>query len=188
MNTMTHTKGKYMKRLFASFGMVAVLGLMTACGSSVKLDDEKGGADLRPILGGQRVERRRVAGQLRVDQVRAKHRQAGNEIGLDCGFPGSSVHQPRECQASRKQAFACALHRAPRDDTRGHDDSRPECERDEQTHAQRDVGLHATMPADAIHDGETLSRVGSSTSRRDRVPSGSCTRGAPIAEAPRPAR
>jgi peptidoglycan-associated lipoprotein len=33
-----------MKRVFATAGLIAFLGLLSACGSSVKLDDEKGGA------------------------------------------------------------------------------------------------------------------------------------------------
>ncbi len=51
--TKPHMKGTHMKRVFATAGLLAAFGLLSACGSNVKLDEvDKAGAPVESRAGG----------------------------------------------------------------------------------------------------------------------------------------
>ena len=109
-------------------------------------DDDEVGFELAPVLAGQRLERREVAGQARVGHVRAEDGQRGDQRRLRRGESGSIVREVIERDAGGFEVGRRALERSCRDRSCRRGQHRAERRGDEHADGDHDARFEAAMP------------------------------------------
>ena len=111
-------------------------------------DNGEAGLELLPVVVRHHVHFRRVGCERHLGDVRAEHRQTGDQPRLSCGRLGARFDQTFECRLRGVHVLGRPHQRSRHRHSRRHGQRRAEGHRDQQPHAERETRFETAMPGD----------------------------------------